>query len=82
MDIVAALRTEERKLLTAQQEVAGKLRGVVAAIQALNGPASSSRVVSSERGSKLKGRKLSAAHRLAIKQGIARRKAFARKAGK
>ena len=75
MDIVAALKQEERKL-------EAQLGGIKQAILALNGLASVSHVVSSERGSKLKGRKLSAAHRLAIKQGIARRKAFARKAGK
>jgi hypothetical protein len=72
MDILAALHSEERKLET-------QLRGVRAAIHALNGNAVSSRVVSSERGSTLKGRKLSAAHRRAIKVGIA--KAKARKAG-
>jgi hypothetical protein len=72
MDIVAALRSEEKKLET-------RLGGIRQAILALNGHASVSHVVSSERGSKLKGRKLSAAHRRAIKVGIAKSKA--RKAG-
>jgi hypothetical protein len=72
MDILAALRSEEKKLET-------QLGGIRQAILALNGHASSSRVVSSDRGSKLKGRKLSAAHRRAIKVGIAKSKA--RKAG-
>jgi hypothetical protein len=69
MDIVAALRTEERKL-----EV--QLGGIRGAIQALNGHVTSD---SSDRGSKLKGKKLSAAHRRAIALGIAKSKA--RKAG-
>jgi hypothetical protein len=72
MDILAALRSEAKKLET-------QLGGIKQAILALNGHASAS-VVSSERGSKLKGKKLSAAHRLAIKRGIARKKAFATKA--
>jgi hypothetical protein len=71
MDIVAALKSEEKKLET-------RLGGIRQAIHALNGSAVS-HVVSSERGSKLKGRKLSAAHRRAIKLGI--QKAKARKAG-
>lgn len=72
MDILAALRSEERKLET-------QLGGIKGAILALNGHASVSRVVSSAGGHKLKGRKLSAAHVRAIKLGIA--KAKARKAG-
>jgi hypothetical protein len=67
MDIVAALRTEERKL-------EAQLGGIRGAIQALNGHREPSR-----RGSKLKGRKLSAAHRKSISDGI--RKAKLRKAG-
>jgi hypothetical protein len=72
MDIVAALKSEEKKLET-------QLGGIRQAILALNGHALSGRVMSSDRGSKLKGRKLSASHRRAIKVGIA--KAKARKAG-
>jgi hypothetical protein len=82
MDIVAALKSEEKKLET-------RLGGIRQAIRALNGyaPLAINHMpneieISSDRGSKLRGRKLSAAHRLAIKQGIARKKAFARKAGK
>jgi hypothetical protein len=84
MNLIGALRREERKLLTTQQEVAGRLRGVLAAIHALNGhvPRAISHMpseISTDRGSKLRGRKLSAAHRRAIKLGI--QKAKARKAG-
>jgi hypothetical protein len=79
MDIVAALKSEEKKLET-------RLGGIRQAIRALNGYAPrainhmpSEIEISSDRGSKLRGRKLSAAHRRAIKVGIA--KAKARKAG-
>jgi hypothetical protein len=67
--LIAMLRDEERKL-------AGRLTGLRAAIHALAGT-NSSKVV---RGvHKLKGRKLSAAHRAAIKAGIAKaRKAAAK----
>jgi hypothetical protein len=86
MNLIGALRREERKLLTTQQEVAGRLRGVVAALHALNGHVPRalhnmpSEITISTGGHKLKGRKLSAAHRRAIKIGIA--KAKARKAGR
>jgi hypothetical protein len=70
MDIVAALRTEERKL-------EAQLGGIRGAIQALNGHVTSDN--GSDRGSKLKGKKLSAGHRRAIALGIAKSKA--RKAG-
>ena len=79
MDIVAALKTEEKKLET-------RLGDIRQAIRALNGYAPrainhtpSEIEISGDRGSKLRGRKLSAAHRRAIKVGIA--KAKARKAG-
>jgi hypothetical protein len=75
MDIVAALRSEERKL-------EARLGGIKQAILALNGHTSGRVLSSSNRGSKLRGRKLSKEHVLAIKRGIARKKAFARKAGK
>jgi hypothetical protein len=78
-DIVAALKSEEKKLET-------QLGGIKRAIQALNGYAPravdhmpSEIEISGDRGSKLRGRKLSAAHRRAIKLGI--QKAKARKAG-
>jgi hypothetical protein len=73
MDIVAALRSEAKKLET-------QLGGIRQAILALNGTGSTSGSMASKvRGHKLKGRKLSAAHVRAIKMGIA--KAKARKAG-
>jgi hypothetical protein len=67
MDILTALKSEEKKLET-------RLSGIRQAIHALN-----DHHEPSDRVSKLKGRKLSAAHRRAIKAGIARRKAKARK---
>jgi hypothetical protein len=67
--LIAMLRDEERKL-------AGRLTGLREAIQALSG---NSIKPHAGRGNKLRGKKLSAAHRHAIKLGIARAKA---KAGK
>ena len=72
MDIVAALKSEEKKLET-------RLGGIRQAIRALNGHAPRAvnhtpSEISSDPGSKLRGRKLSAAHRAAIKAGIARAK--------
>ena len=73
MDILAALRSEAKKLEM-------QLGGIRQAIHALNGHTSNGDHSSgSGRGTKLKGRKLSAAHRKAIKAGIAKSKA--RKAG-
>jgi hypothetical protein len=69
--LIAMLRDEERKL-------AGRLTGLRAAIQALAGTNSSKPYVA--RAHKLKGRKLSAAHRAAIKAGIAKAKKAQRKA--
>ena len=60
--LIAMLRDEERKL-------AGRLTGLRAAIQALSGNSSKPNAA---RSHKLKGRKLSAAHRAAIKAGIAK----------
>jgi len=72
-------KSEEKKLQT-------RLGGIRRAIRALNGYAPrainhmpSEIEISSDRGSKLKGKKLSAAHRRAIALGIAKSKA--RKAG-
>jgi len=62
--LITMLRDEERKL-------AGRLTGLRAAIQALSGNTSKP---NAGRGSKLRGKKLSAAHRAAIKAGIARAK--------
>jgi len=67
--LLAMLRDEERKL-------AERLTGLRAAIHALSGNSSKPHT---DRGNKLRGRKLSAAHVRAIKMGIA--KAKARKAG-
>lgn len=74
MDILAALRSEAKKLET-------QLGGIRQAIRALNGTGSTGArsMASKVGGHKLKGRKLSAAHVRAIKVGIA--KAKARKAG-
>jgi hypothetical protein len=78
MDIVAALKSEEKKLET-------RLGGIRQAIRALNGyaPRATNRmpseIESSDHGGKLRGKKLSASHRRAIKVGIAKSKA--RKAG-
>ena len=62
MDLLKMLRDEERRL-------AGRLTGLRAAIQALSGNSSKPHA---GRGHKLRGRKLSAAHRAAIKAGIAK----------
>ena len=67
--LIEMLRDEERKL-------AGRLTGLRAAIQALSGNSSKPNVA---RAHKLKGRKLSAAHRAAIKAGIAKAKKAAGK---
>ena len=63
--LIAMLRDEERK-------IAGRLTSLRAAIAALTGANSNKSQAS--RGYKLRGRKLSAAHRAAIKAGIARAK--------
>jgi hypothetical protein len=68
--LIAMLRNEERKL-------ASRLTGLQAAIAALSGNSSKPYAA---RGHKLKGRKLSAAHRAAIKAGIAKAKKAAGKA--
>lgn len=66
--LIAMLRDEERKLTS-------RLTGLRAAIHALSG----SSTQHAARAHKLKGRKLSAAHRAAIKAGIAKaRKAAAK----
>ena len=71
-DIVQALQKEASTL-------EHRLSQVRQAIGALTGRASSG---PGHGGSKLKGRKLSAAHRRAIKEGIAKRKARKHGAGK
>ena len=61
--LIAMLRDEERKL-------ASRLTGLRTAIAALTGAKSNK--PHAGRGNKLRGKKLSAAHRAAIKAGIAR----------
>ena len=72
MDLLKLLRKEEGKLLAVSSKVETKLSQIRAAINALstNGHKPYRAGVS-----KLRGRKLSAAHRQAIKRGIARARA-------
>jgi hypothetical protein len=77
MDVLKVLRKEESKLLAVFSTAETKLSQVRAAINALstNGKRPFDGHTSvANRGSKLRGRKLSAAHRRAIKAGIARAK--------
>ena len=71
MDIVKVLRNEESKLLKESGRVTHQLGSIRTAIAALGG----------NRGPRA-GRKLSAAHRAAIKRGIAAKKAAGARAGK
>jgi hypothetical protein len=83
MDVLKVLRKEESKLLTVFSKVESELSRVRAAINAMstNGKRPLHGHTVSARGSKLRGRKLSASHIRAIKEGIAkRRKAQAGKA--
>lgn len=75
MDILKVLHKEERKLLGVKDKIAGRLTSLRAAIHALSGNGSTY-----ARVNKLRGKKLSAAHRRAIKAGWAKRKAQAAKA--
>lgn len=72
MDVLKVLRKEEGKLLAVSSKVESKLSQIRAAINALstNGHKPYRAGVS-----KLRGKKLSAAHRQAIKRGIAKAKA-------
>jgi hypothetical protein len=70
MDVLMLLRNEEKKLLVVANKVGAKLSQIRAAINALSG----SSTQHAARAHKLKGRKLSPAHRAAIKAGIARAK--------
>jgi hypothetical protein len=79
MDVLLrVMHKEEKNLLAMQDKIANRLTGLRAAINALstNGRNGSARVA--HRGSKLRGRHLSAAHKRAIREGI--RKARAAKA--
>ena len=78
MDVLRILRKEESKLLAAQDKVAHRLAGLRGAINALSGDRHTIRahaVVAAHKVSKLRGKKLSAAHRAAIKRGIAKARA-------
>ena len=76
MDVLRILRKEESKLLAAQDKVAHRLVGLRGAINALSGDhAVRPQRVTQRRVSKLRGKKLSAAHRAAIKRGIAKARA-------
>jgi hypothetical protein len=69
MDVQKILIREEKKLLAVANKVGAKLSQIKAAINALG-----TNSKPHARGAKLRGRKLSAAHRRAIKTGIARAK--------
>jgi hypothetical protein len=78
MNLLRVLHHEEKKLLQSAGKIEGELSRVRAAINALasNGTEEKHRRDVDPR----RGRKLSAAHRRAIKAGIARAKARAKKA--
>jgi len=75
MNILKVLHKEEHKLLQAAGKIEGELWRIRAAINALGTNGAGPR-----HGNKLKGKKLSAAHRRAIREGI--KKAKQAKAGK
>jgi hypothetical protein len=68
MDILKALHREERKLLAVANKIGAKLSQIRTAINALG-----TNSKPHARGAKLRGRKLSPAHRAAIKAGWAKR---------
>jgi hypothetical protein len=70
MNLLKTMRREEKKLAVVADKVEKKLSAVRAAIHAFSGNGQSFRA----KVSKLRGRKLSASHRRAIKLGIAKRK--------
>jgi hypothetical protein len=67
MDVLRILHKEEHKLLQAAGKIEGELSRIRAAINALG--------TNSRPSHKLKGKKLSAAHRRAIREGIRKAKA-------
>jgi len=67
MDIVRILHKEEKKLIGQRDSLDLRVKSLRTAINALNG--------NSDRPGPRAGRKLSAAHKKAIRDGIARRKA-------
>jgi len=72
MDLLKLLRKEEGKLLAVSSKVESKLSQIRAAISAMS---TNGHKPLAARVSKLRGKKLSAAHRQAIKRGIAKAKA-------
>ena len=72
MDVLKVLRKEEGKLLAVSDKVEMKLSQIRAAINALS---TNGHKQFRARVSKLRGKKLSAAHRAAIKRGIAKARA-------
>ena len=75
MDVLRILRKEESKLLAVQDKVAHRLAGLRGAINALSADHAVRPRVAQGRVNKLRGKKLSAAHRAAIKRGIAKARA-------
>jgi hypothetical protein len=81
MDVLlGVMHKEEKKLLAMQDRIAGRLTGLRAAINALSTNVRNGSARVAHRGSKLRGRHLSAAHRKAIKAGIAKARAAKAKA--
>jgi hypothetical protein len=76
MDVLKVLHNEERKLLVVANKIGVKLSQIRAAINAMSTNGNKS---VGARVSKLRGKKLSAAHRRAISEGI--RKSKLRKTG-
>jgi hypothetical protein len=71
MNIEKLLIREEKKLVVVKDKIVGRLTSLRAAIHALNGSGKKPFVAKVHA---LRGRKLSASHRRAIKLGIARAK--------
>jgi len=74
MNILKVLQREKRKLLVTQEKIEGQLGGIRAAITAVSGNGIG------KRKGRPRGYKMSAAHKRAIRLGIARAKAAAKKA--
>jgi hypothetical protein len=72
MDVLKVLRMEEKKLLLLQQNTTVRLSGLRQAINALSGGTSNGGRTAKSHA--LKGRKISAAHRAAIKAGWLKRR--------
>ncbi len=72
MNILKALHHEEKKLLLSQEKIDGQLHGIRAAINAVSGNGTG------KRKRRPRGHKMSAAHKRAIRLGIAKAKAAAK----